>query len=132
MREKNTFYSHRTLSMSGSFSNYIIKKKKFERQIHPYSSTSAIGYNAKIICQNNTNHVYGKDSPFEKLINLNAKFLSIGLPINLNCSQVHHAELEMKVPYRYNKKFIHPIKIKNIIKNKEFFMFVVKKKISKN
>ena len=32
----NLFNSKSTKSISGSFSNYIIKNKKFERQFHPY------------------------------------------------------------------------------------------------
>ena len=38
------------------------------------------------------------------MIKKKTKFLSLGLPINQNCSQVHHAEFMMRVPYRYNKK----------------------------
>ena len=50
------------------------------------------------------------------------------MPINLNCSQVHHIEYQYRVPYRYNKYFYHKIKIKNQIRNIRFSMFVIKKK----
>lgn len=128
VKEKEVFDPLRTLSISGSFSNYLIKKKKIYRQFHPYGSISATGYNAEFICKCKNKDVYGINSPFERLIKLNTRFLSIGIPINLNCTQVHHAELMMKVPYRYQKKFTHTVKIKNKIKKKQFFMFVLKEK----
>ena len=58
------------------------------------------------------------------MIKLNTKFLSLGLPVNVNCSQVHHAEFMMNVPYRYNKKFVK--KRNKKIYKKEFSMFVLK------
>lgn len=122
------FDPKKTLSISGSFSNYIIKHKKFERQVHPFASIGAIGGKAKYICKTFKRSVYGKSTPFDKLIKLNCKFLSLGMPINLNCSQVHHIEYLNKVPYRYNKYFYHKIKIKNQIKNIRFSLFVIKKK----
>ncbi len=118
----------KTKSISGSFSNFILKKNKAIRQIHPFSSSTAIGKNANYFCSKNTSHVYGPNSPFDRMIKKKTKFLSLGLPINLNCSQVHHAEFMMKVPYRYNKKFQQKIKIKNNVYKKEFYMFVLKEK----
>ena len=38
-------------------------------------------------CKKNTSNVYGPNSPFDKMIKKGTKFLSLGLPINLNCSQ---------------------------------------------
>ncbi len=121
-----TFIIKKSKSTSGSFSNFILRQKNTIRQEHPYSSSSAIGKNAKYICNNNTTHVYGFNSPFERMIKLNTKFLSLGLPVNVNCSQVHHAEFMMNVPYRYNKKFVQKIKRNKKIYKKEFSMFVLK------
>jgi aminoglycoside 3-N-acetyltransferase len=123
-----TFDIKNSKSISGSFSNFILKQKKVVRQDHPFSSSAAIGKKAKYICNDNTNHVYGPNSPFERMIKLNTKFLSLGLPVNLNCSQVHHAELIMNVPYRYHKRFIQKIKKKDKIYKKEYYMFVIKEK----
>jgi aminoglycoside 3-N-acetyltransferase len=136
-KDRGVFDLKNTSSESGSLSNYIIKKKNTIRQIHPYSSCSAIGTKAKYICSNNTKHAYGPDSPFERMIKLNTKFISIGLPINENCSQVHHAEFNMGVPYRYTKEFSQKIKIGKKIKHESFYLFVlyeqfIKKKRNKN
>ena len=116
---------------TGAFSNYVLNKKNIIRQCHPYSSSSAIGKKAKFICSKNTCHVYGPDSPFERMIKLNAKFISLGMNINENCSQVHQAEYDMSVPYRYTKEFTHKIKIRNKTFKKKFYMFVLYKKYTK-
>ena len=42
VNSKKIFDANNTLSNSGAFSNYLIKKKKIYRQIHPYASISAI------------------------------------------------------------------------------------------
>jgi len=128
INKSQIFDLYKTKSMSGSFSNFILRQKSVVRQLHPYSSSAAIGKYAKDICSKNTEHVYGLKSPFDKMIKKNAKFLSLGLPINLNCSQVHHAEYLMRVPYRFSKEFKHKVKIKSKIYEKLFFMFVLKDK----
>ena len=117
----------KTQSESGAFSNFILKQKKTVRQIHPFSSSAAIGFNAKYICSNNTKHVYGPSSPFERMIKLKTKFISFGIPINENCSQVHHAEFNMGVPYRYTKEFEKKIRIRKRVYKEKFYLFVLYK-----
>ena len=88
-----------------------------------------------LLSSNSDNTKIKRMECFDRMIKLNAKFLSLGMPINLNCSQVHHAELMMNVPYRYNKKFSHRIKRNNKIYKKDFDMFVLKEqhlKIKRN
>jgi aminoglycoside 3-N-acetyltransferase len=128
IKSKEIFSPLNSVSESGSFSNYLLKKKKMFRQMHPYASVAAIGEKAKFICSNNPLHVYGPFSPFDKMISLKSKFISLGLNINLNCTQVHHAEFMMNVPYRYTKEFIQKIKSGNSIKSKKFYMFLLYKK----
>ena len=113
--------------VNNAFSNFILKQKKTVRQIHPFSSSAAIGFNAKYICSNNTKHVYGPSSPFERMIKLKTKFISFGIPINENCSQVHHAEFNMGVPYRYTKEFEKKIRIRKRVYKEKFYLFVLYK-----
>ena len=127
VKTKATFDPLKTFSETGSFSNYILGLKNSIRQKHPYSSSTAIGLKSNFICKNNTQHVYGPDSPFKKMINLNTKFISLGMPVNKNCSQVHQAEYDMNVPYRYTKEFDHRIKINNKVYKKKFYLFVLYK-----
>ena len=53
------------------------------------------------------------------------------MPVNLNCSGVHQAEINMNVPYRYTKEFEHKIKINNKVYKKKFYLFVLYKEYLK-
>ena len=64
------------------------------------------------------------------MIELKTKFISFGIPINENCSQVHHAEFNMGVPYRYIKEFEKNKDWKKIYKDK-FYLFVLYKRFYK-
>ena len=128
VNSKKIFDPDNTLCISGSLSNFIIKNKKINRQMHPYASIAGIGKYAKYICEYDKHDVYGVNSPFDKLINLNTKFISLGMKINKNCSQVHFLEKEFKVKYRFEKYFFHKIFMKKKIIKKKFSMFVLKPK----
>tara|TARA_Y100000310_G_C20618430_1_gene781922 strand:- start:1141 stop:1581 length:441 start_codon:yes stop_codon:yes gene_type:complete len=62
----------------------------------------------------NSRHSYGEGSVLGRLLSYrNVSHVSIGLHPRFVCSIVHHAELIMGVPYRYNKEFMHPIEVGN-------------------
>jgi len=124
---KDYFDPKKTLTESGSFSNFILKKKNSFRSLHPLASMVAIGKKAKYICKKNGKNSYGENSPYQKLFNLNTKFISVGIKYNLNCSQVHHVEYLNKVPYRFLKKIKKNIKISGKIKKLFFYIYVLKK-----
>ena len=125
VNSKKTFSIKNTKSESGILTEFLRKKKKIFRQFHPFSSISAIGYHAKNITSTISRHVYGTNTPFDKLINLNAKFISIGLEPNLTCSQVHQAEYMSNVPYRFTKEFKVFVERKNKISLEKFYMYVL-------
>ena len=125
VQSRKFFSIKNTPSESGVFTEYLRKKKNTYRQFHPFSSTSAIGYHAKYITNSLSKHVYGLNSPFDKLINLNAKFISIGLEPNLTCSQVHHAELMSNVPYRFVKEFTKLVERNNKVSSEKYYLYVL-------
>ena len=126
VKSKKIFSVKDTQSETGVFTEYLRKKKDSIRQVHPFSSMSSIGKNAKFICGNNSKHAHGIETPFEKLIKLKAKIISIGIKPRFTCTQIHHAETVMNVPYRYTKEFQHKIKLKNgKIINDKFYLFVL-------
>ena len=129
LKDRKTFIPKKTISETGALTEYLRKKKGSVRQLHPYSSTSAIGKYANYICSNNGSHVYGPDSPFDRLIKLNAKFVGFGLDPGITCTQVHHAEFMMNVPYRYTKEFINKIKTNKGYMKKKFYLFVLYKNL---
>lgn len=128
LKKKKIFDLFKTKSETGIFSEFLRKKKSSFRQIHPYSSSSAIGKHANYICNNNDGHVYGPENPFDRMIKLKTKFISFGLKPNYACPQVHHAEYTMNVPYRKIMTYKHKIKIKHKIFYKEFYLFNLKEK----
>jgi len=124
-KSKKFFSIKKTPSESGVLTEFLRKQKKTYRQFHPFSSTSALGYHAKYITNNNSKHVYGLNSPFDKILKLNAKCISIGMEPNLTCTQIHHAEFISHVPYRYIKEFTKTVKINNKILSKKFYLHVL-------
>ena len=97
------------------------------RQIHPFSSSAAIGKNANFFVKN-TSNVYGPNSPFDKMIKKD-KIFKFRFTYKLKLFSSSPRRIWMKVPYRYNKKFNQKIKIGNREFNKDFYMFVLKENI---
>ena len=125
-KNKKIFSLEDTPSETGALTEYLRKKKGSIRQVHPYSSITSLGKNAKFICTNNSKHAYGYDSPFQRLYELNAKYISLGIKPNLVCSLSHHVETILNVPYRFTKEFNHIVKLKDKKKIKEkFYLFVL-------
>ena len=127
--KESVFDKKKTFSETGTLTEFLRKQKGAIRQFHPYSSTCAIGKHAKYICLKNTAHVYGVDSPFDRLIKLKAKFISFGMKPNMTATQVHHAEFMMNVPYRYIKAFNQNVMINGRLKNKKFYLYVLKENL---
>ena len=121
------FVPQQTKSETGALTEFLRKKKSI-RQDHPYSSVSSIGKFANYICRNNSKGVYGKNSPFERLIKLDTKIINFGLHPRFCCSSVHHSELLANVPYRYKKYFYHKVFDKRKMITKKYNMFVLKEK----
>lgn len=89
-----------------TFSEYLRTVTASTRQFHPFSSISAIGNDhASVIGSERQHHAYGPNTPWERMIEGAALHVSIGLPVNLTISAVHHCEYLAGVPYRYSKTF---------------------------
>jgi aminoglycoside 3-N-acetyltransferase len=113
-------------SETGPFTEKVRKMDNSVRQFHPFSSLTAVGKKSVEICTNNSRHVFGLESPFQRMIDLDALYISVGQPMERSISLVHHIELLMGVPYRYTKEFIQPCLIDGDIKMIEFYAFVTR------
>lgn len=113
-----------TPSEMGAFSEYIRTKKDSVRSFHPFTSWAAIGKNANYICSNTSRHSYGIATPKERLLELDAKYISIGKHPRDTTSVIHHVEMLMGVPYRYIKEFIHPVLVEGKVVKEPFYMNV--------
>jgi len=115
-----------TKSMHGAIANYFLDRKDSIRSMHPFTSFTAIGENAKYLCTNNSRFSYGIDSPYDRMLSFdNPLTISVGMPPNLTCSIIHHVEFNMHVPYRYIKEFFHPIVKEGKVIYENFYMHVI-------
>jgi aminoglycoside 3-N-acetyltransferase len=118
----NKFDIKNTPSEMGSLTEFIRNQSGAIRSFHPFNSYAAVGKRADYICSNNSRHCYGNNTPTARLLELDAKCLSIGLhPIEVT-TLIHHVEMLMGVPYRYVKEFIHPVLRKDRVVYEPFYM----------
>ncbi len=113
-----------TKSELGAFSEYVRTLPEAIRSFHPFFSYTAIGKKADYFCTNNSRHAFGPNSPKDRMIAENIKFISLGASPNFTCSTVHHAEFVAGVPYRYVKEFLHPVIRENRLVREPFYMYV--------
>ncbi len=113
-----------TPSEHGVLSEHIRTNLSSIRSFHPFVSYTAIGKNSNYICNNVTRHAFGIDTPTDRLINLSAIEVSIGIEPRFSCASIHHSELNAHVPYRYTKEFIHKVDRDGVISAEPFYLYV--------
>jgi aminoglycoside 3-N-acetyltransferase len=111
----------------GPLAEYLRKKKNSYRSLHPFWSISCIGKNKNLL-KNVSSHAYGAGSAWSVMLELDTMQVNIGINPEHAVTLVHHVETVVGVPYRYNKEFYHPIKIKSKIFKKKFYLSVRFKK----
>jgi len=120
----NVFDILNTPSEMGSLTEYVRTRPGSVRSFHPFASYAAIGKNANYICENTGRHSVGPNSPKARLLELDAQYLSIGLPPSRVTMVIHHIEKLMGVPYRYVKEFIHPVLRNGVVIYEPFYLYV--------
>jgi len=95
----------KTKSEMGALSEYFRKLNGALRTIHPFHSIVAYGKYVKEFKGCNSLSSFGKNSPFEKLVELNAYNLSLGTEFIGGGTFFHHTEEVCRVPYRHYKEF---------------------------
>lgn len=120
------FDPEQTASETGPFTEFVRALPGAVRQFHPFSSSTALGRDALAICADTSRHVYGPESPFQRLIDRDALYVSVGQPMERSISLVHHIELVMGVPYRYSKEFFHPCRIGGSLGYENFYVYVTR------
>jgi aminoglycoside 3-N-acetyltransferase len=127
---KIPYNSSNSISEMGILSEYIRQLPGAVRSYHALTSYVAIGKKANKICKDVSRLAYGPESPMDRMINYDTRFISIGLKPFDTCSTVHQAELVMGVPYRYIKEFEQQV-VNNGRVNKEYFYMHVRYETSK-
>ncbi len=99
----------------GAVPSEILKMKGIYRSIHPTHSVSAIGKHAKCITEEH--HIgrksFGEHSPWAKILELNGKFLGIGISLSPN-AQYHYVEdiMDEEFPIKVKLDKIYKLKCK--------------------
>ena len=119
VRYGKVYLGKKTPSNAGGFDNFLRGLSSSKTSDHPAHSVTAYGYNANYICRNNGINNYDLNSPYFRLLELNAKILRIGIHYDIN-SFTHVAEALCGAPYFYCKW----LKIKNKKKHKFYSMYV--------
>ena len=103
MRYGVDYVHEETPSMMGIFSEHVRRQPDSIRRLHPTASFAAIGPRGRYICENVTFRDAGLNSPYERMIDLGAKIVSLGAGKIFVVSLVHHLEGMYGPPHIYNK-----------------------------
>ena len=126
--ELASYNKERTESKIGAFPNYVIKEKDFRRTKDPMVSVAVWGEKSKKLTLDLPNSSYGIDSIFERLLDVEAKCVSIGLGVNWT-PFIHYLDYIKRAEYRYDKIFIGKI-IEDSISNTMIWNYAVSKKLA--
>lgn len=124
VRTNNVFARLATPSETGPFTEYVRQQKSSVRQFHPYSSSTALGREADFLCRDTSRHAYGPHTPFQRMVDKDALYISVGQSMEYSITLVHHLEFMMGVPYRYVKEFKHPCLVEDEIAEELFYLYV--------
>ena len=114
----------------GKFSEVVQLDENSKRSYDPLFSVSVIGNKANYYTELKDKNCFGEKSFWAKFLENDGQIL--GLNFGIACTIFHHFEWLVKVPYRFEKKFIGKTKLKNkkIITESIFFCRDLKNKYS--
>jgi aminoglycoside 3-N-acetyltransferase len=101
---QHDFDVNKTPSTVGMFSELVRNDLESLRSEDANFSISAMGKNAKYFTENAPIHSFGKNSFWEKLVELDGKICNFNVGLLYN-TFIHYAEKLFEVPYRYDKSF---------------------------
>lgn len=116
MRKPTPFDLTKSRSGMGALSETVRKTWGAQRSLHPTKSIACIGPQSGMICSGHEKCIYpfGVGSPFQKLLNSNARIIGIGVPMSY-LSFVHVAE-DMH-PERVRHQVWDPVILEKICRN---------------
>lgn len=113
-----------TPSGGGVLTEYIRRQPGAVRSFHPFVSYTALGRHAQDICGEVSRYAFGLETPKQRLLDLGAICVSLGLQPRFTCSVVHQVESVVGVPFRYLKEFMHPVVRGGEVRREPFYMYV--------
>ncbi len=118
------FSMESTPSIVGALTEYIRKLPGAARTYHAFESYTALGAKADDFCADLSKFSYGLNTPEDRLLQLKAKCVCLGIEPRLGTASVHHVEALAHVPYRYTKEYKHNVLANNIIEEDIFYRHV--------
>ena len=94
-----------TESDAGILSQTTVKRKEYTRTNQPMNSYAIKGDKAEEIASLPATTAWGPDTPKAWFYKHNIRICALGVPWHLSCSFIHSAEENLRVPYRYFKRF---------------------------
>jgi len=95
----------RTQSKMGIISEIVRADPNSKRTLDPVFSFAILGKHRDYLTNLEIDHSFGENSVFEKLRELDAKIMIIGLAYNESLTFFHHVEETQRCHYRYFKEF---------------------------
>lgn len=99
------FDYYKTPSKTGALTKAALKREDFRRTAHPIYSFAVWGKDSDRLMADASVDCFGPGTIFEYMYEVDAKGISIGIPILEGLTYVHHVEQMVGVPYRYHKEF---------------------------
>ena len=125
--ETRYWNANETKSEAGALTEYFRQQNNTVRTIHPFHSVVAYGKYANDFAECNSLSSFGRGSPFEMLLELNAYNLSLGTEFIGGATFVHHTEEVCGVPYRFYKEFPGKVYDLNNVQVQKIFKMYVRK-----
>lgn len=119
---REVFDKAKTVSVCGIFSEYIRQIPEAHRSDDANFSVSAIGKNAEYLTRESPQHSFGKNSFWERFLNIDGKICNFNL--DSGSTFIHYVEKILSVPYRYDKLFKGESIINEKRIEKSFYHFV--------
>ncbi len=107
VRHRTPFVYETSPSEQGVLAEHLRRQPGAVRSVHPLFSVCAQGPLAEALCANASPAAFGHDSPFARLLQLDALILCLGVDLRA-MTFVHHVEQTMGVPYGYTKEWDAP------------------------
>ena len=117
------FEYEKTRCTTGYFSEYVLFHPDSIRSPHPINSVAALGKRKEEICLDVSCSNYGLDSPFDRMLKMDAQVLRLGIDYSHNV-YMHYVETLYGVPYFYNKLLDVTVLVNGKKMTKEFFATV--------
>lgn len=103
--EGHYFDVKETSSEVGILGEYFRKMDGVMRTQHPIHSFAVTGKLKNVFCSIDEENSFGENSIFSFLFNINAKYSTVGLGLEMPFLPCHYAEKVSNVPYRRTKFF---------------------------